>query len=224
MRESIFFIDYTDFLLISRKMWFKSCGNLCNLVCFFDYVLWRELLVSLHQDSASRWHWHYSCNSNATQQVHISSTSLETQNYDNFETQTKCLDWPLNHRRFCKHQKVYQFCYHRRPQEFHDIIVLQNSYKWCPIFKINLEKVQHVFWRHIYILVFNGSWKKFRFVCSIFGEVGYLRWKYSGISHLICGRIFGGLGSQLLAFSRSSLCVCRANTHLVSQSTPCKHL
>ena len=126
--------------------------------------------------------------------------------------------------RFCEHLKVYQFCYHRRPQEFHDIIVLQNSYKWCLIFKINLEKGQHVFRRHIYILLLNGSWKKFCFVCSIFGEVGYLRWKYSGISHLICGRIFGGLGSQLLAFSRSSLCVCRANTHLVSQSTPCKHL
>ena len=47
--------------------------------------------------------------------------------------------------RFCEHLKVYQFCYHRRPQEIHDIIILQNSYKWCPIFIINLEKFSMFF-------------------------------------------------------------------------------
>ena len=38
----------TYFLLISRKIWLKSCGRVCILVCFFDSRLWRELLVSLN--------------------------------------------------------------------------------------------------------------------------------------------------------------------------------
>ena len=37
----------TYFLLISRKMWSKSCGKVCNLVWFFESVLRSDLLVSL---------------------------------------------------------------------------------------------------------------------------------------------------------------------------------
>ena len=37
----------TYLLLINRKIWLKSYGKLCNLICFFDNGLWKELLVSL---------------------------------------------------------------------------------------------------------------------------------------------------------------------------------
>ena len=36
----------TYFLLISRKMWSKSCGKVCNLVWIFESVLRSDLLVS----------------------------------------------------------------------------------------------------------------------------------------------------------------------------------
>ena len=39
-------LEQRGVLLISRKIWLKSCGKLFNLVCFFDNVLWRELMVS----------------------------------------------------------------------------------------------------------------------------------------------------------------------------------
>ena len=34
-------------LLISKEMWLKRCRKLCNLVCFFDEGLWRELLMHM---------------------------------------------------------------------------------------------------------------------------------------------------------------------------------
>ena len=43
----------TYFLLISRKMWSKSCGKVCNLVLIFESVLRSDLLVSL-------WGWEIS--------------------------------------------------------------------------------------------------------------------------------------------------------------------